>query len=691
MNRKERRAKAKQAGSGKGAAAGRSDVPALLSAAVQAHRAGRLGETIQLCRRVLAGDPAQPDALQLLAVVALAGKKGEEALKLLLKAVKAAPERADIQNNLGNAWLAVGNPEKAIAAFERAVLLMPEYAEAHYNLGEALRRTGRLKDAEQALRRTLDLQPDNAGNANKLGSLLIDLGRWKEAEEFFRQAIELQPDLASGWLNLGAVLDHFRRTEEALAVFEKVLALSPGNPRALARLIRPYQLMCAWDKLARTERLLDQATDRVLAAGGTPVEDPFANLSRRCDPRRNLRIADAWSKTLERTAEGARFADRRTPARDGKLTVGYLSSDFNDHPVGQLVGGLFALHDRSAFDVVALSTGPGDGSLPRRRAEEDCDRFVDLLGSTYRDAARRIHEENLDILVDLNGFSLGTGLGICASRPAPVQMTWLGYPGTTGARFIDYLIADPIVVPPASESFFSEAILRLPESFLPAANLEQPARTGLTRAEAGLPEKAIVFCSFNQAYKIEPELFDAWMEILAGVPDSVLWLARVAEEAGEVLRARLRDRGLAPERLIIADRVAERARHLERISLADVGLDTWTYGGHSTTVDALWAGVPVVTRLGSHFPARVCASVLRAANLPELVADSQESYVAKAITLALDPAGLGRIRTHLTEKRWCLPLFDGQRFVGFLEEAYRMVWARHQRGQRPASLDLSPS
>ncbi len=685
MNRKERRAKAKQAG------AGRPQIPSLLGTAVQAHRAGRLDETVRLSKQVLASDPSQPDALQLLAVIALARGKNEEARRLLTKAAKSAPDRADIHSNLGNALLALGQPDKAIEAVEQAIALKPDYAEAHYNLGEALRRAGRPKEAEQALRRTLELQPDNAGNANKLGALLIQMGRWTEAEELFHRAIEVSPGHVGAWLNLGAVLDHGHRTSEAIVAFEKVLALDPHNVRAMARLIRPYQLTCAWDKLARIERRLDQATDRILAAGGTPIEDPFVNLSRHCDPERNFRIAEAWAGTLEHGTEGTTFQGRkpRQPTGDGVLTIGYLSSDFNDHPVGQLVAGLFALHDRSEFRVVALSTGADDGSRPRQRVEADCDRFVDLTGGTSHDAARRIHGEDLDILVDLNGFSLGTGMGICAYRPAPVQVTWLGYPGTTGASFVDYLIADAVVIPPESEGHFSEGIVRLPKCFMPAADMEKPSQTGMSRADAGLPDAATVFCSFNQAYKIEPELFDTWVDLLATVPESVLWLAPAPEEAQKVLRDRLQSKGLDDGRLIFAERVRERSHHLERIALADIALDTWTYGGHSTTVDALWAGVPVITRLGSHFPSRACASILMNAGLPDLVADSAETYLDKARNLALDPERRKKMRVGLGFHTSALPLFDGKRFAATLEVAYRAIWARHVRGDKPAPLDLT--
>ena len=682
MNRRERRARAKQATTGK------ASVERLLAAAVQAHRAGRLDETVRHCKQVLASDPGQADALQLLAVAALAQGKGEEARRLLTKAAKAAPDRADIQCNLGNAWIALGKPEEAIEVLEQAVALKPDYAEAHYNLGEALRRSGKPTEAEQALRRTLELQPDSAGNVNRLGMLLIEQNRWQEAEALFRRAIQIQPGHTGAWLNLGAALDHDRRTGEAIAAFEKVLAFDSRNVRALARLVRPYQLTCAWDKLDRIEQGLDQATDRILAAGGTPVEDPFANLSRRSTPERNLRIARAWSAVLERGTGGIRLAERRTVARDGALTIGYLSPDFNDHPVGQLVAGLFALHDRSEFRVVALSTGRNDGSRPRQRVEAGCDRFVDLTGGTYRDAARRIHEEDIDILVDLNGFSLGTGLGICAYRPAPVQLTWLGYPGTTGAPFIDYMIADSIVVPPGAESFYSEAILRLPGCFMPAADMEKGSRTGMDRAGAGLPATGVVFCSFNQTYKIEPELFDSWMDLPATVPESVLWLASAPEEARVVLQGRLRGRGLAEERLIFAERVPDRSHHLERLALADMALDTWTYGGHSTTVDALWAGVPVITRLGSHFPSRVCASILLHAGLPDLVADSAEAYLETARDLACDPERRKSIRARLGPQSNALPLFDGRRFAANLEAAFRDIWARHARGEAPNSLDI---
>ena len=690
MNRKERRAQAKRATSATGRRTGPTTAPiaALLSAAVQAHRTGRTGETTELCRRVLAADPTQADALQLLAIIALGEKRPVEARRLLVTAAKSAPDRADIHNTLGNTWLALGNPDKAIGAFETAIRLMPDYVDAQVNLGEALRRAGRREEGERALRRALALHPWNADTANKLGALLIELGRWDDSEALFRSALESQPSHIGAWMNLGAFFDHKHRTEEAIAAFEKVLSLSPGNVHALARLIRPYQTMCAWDKLSRAERHLDQATGRILAAGGIPPEDPFLNLSRHSSPERNLAIARAWSADFARRAGPARPPHRRKSSRTEHLTIGYLSSDLLDHPVGHLVSGLFARHHRPDFKVVAFATGQDDGSLPRQRTVEGCDLLVDLWGLPNREAAERIRNENVDILVDLNGLSLGNRLGVCAYRPAPVQATWLGYPGTTGAAFIDYLIADPVVVPAEHDRFFSEAIIRLSGCYLPAVDLEAPAQDGTARSDFGLPDGVIVFCSLNQSYKIEAPLFDAWTEILRAVPDSVLWVAEPPAPVKDKLRAVLNGRGLAPDRLIFAQRVKRRAQHLQRIGLADIALDTWTYGGHSTTIDALWAGVPTVTRIGSNFASRVCASVLQTAGLADLVSDSAETYVAKSRDLALDGRRRSQLRTYLGERKDDIPLFDGESFVGNLEAVYRRIWDRHEQGLRPVPLTL---
>ena len=378
--------------------------------------------------------------------------------------------------------------------------------------------------------------------------------------------------------------------------------------------------------------------------------------------------------------------DRR--ARGPRITLGYLSGDFHDHPTAHLMGGLFALHDRDAFRVIAYSHGRDDGSAYRKRLEGECDSFVDIRDMDPGQAARRIYDDHVDILIDLKGHTEGNWLEICALRPAPVVATYLGFPGTTGAGFIDYILTDRIVSPEDHAAFYSETFAYLPHCYQVNDRTQAIAGDRVTRAGCGLPGDAFVFCSFNKNYKIEPAMFGVWMDLLAGTPDSVLWLMRGNDLAEGNLRREAAVRGIAADRLVFAGGLPK-DRHLARLGLADLALDTRVCNGHTTTSDALWAGVPVITIKGGHFASRVSASILNAVGLPELVTGSLDAYAALAGELSHDPDRLRQLRDRLAENRLSEPLFDTPRFVKNLERAYQRMWERFVEGSAPRRIEVA--
>ena len=370
-----------------------------------------------------------------------------------------------------------------------------------------------------------------------------------------------------------------------------------------------------------------------------------------------------------------------------KITLGYFSADFRNHPIAHLTCGLFGQHDRECFNVYGYSYGKDDGSRYRNQIRRDCDRFIDVQGMSSPDIARRIYEDKVCILVDLMGHTAGSRLNVCALKPAPVQVTYLGFPGTTGASFMDYIITDKIVTPLVHEPYYSEKPVYLPHCYQVNNNRQEIADRRWRRTDLGLPEDGFVFSSFNQPVKIDPVMFNCWMNILKRIPHSILWLLLDNRIAEDNLRQAAEAAGIRPDRLIFSPKLPK-AEHLARMNLADLALDTRVYNGHTTTSDSLWAGVPVVTLMGDHFASRVSASILSAVGLPELIAQSLKAYEDLAVYLASHRDYLYRLRQKLKRYSKTKPLFDTQKFVQKLEQAFQRMWQRYLQGKMPGSFEV---
>ncbi|MEM7223061.1 MAG: tetratricopeptide repeat protein [Pseudomonadota bacterium] len=684
---------------------------------------GKIDQAIACYRQALAHDPGYGNALGNLGAALIKNGDVEPGLDALSQAATLVPDSPESLFNLANGLRAAGRAEQAIAAYHRCLSLAKGFLPAATNLAALYLEIGRLADAEALNRQILASLPDQADALNNQGSLLMSQGRVAEAIEAYGRALAGQPNRAGTLVNLATALRAADRPGEAQAELERALALEPGNVAALTLSAQDLRDRGDWGgALAHLERACATAPQDVNALGslvgllqqvcdwtgfaaraaeldalgtesGTlqvPAEPPLLNLSRHDDPAENHRIQQAWSRAIDRrmAAAKARLAFDHPPRRARPLTIGYLSQDFRDHPVGHLVRGLFAAHDRERVRVQAFSYGPDDGSWYRRSAETDCDRFHDIAGATHEEAARLIHGEQVDILVDLTGHTKNNRLEICALRPAPLQASYLGFPGGTGADFIDYLIGDPVVSPPDHGAHFSEALGLLPECYQVNDRAQQIETTSLDRAAFGLKDDAVVFACFNQSFKIEPLMFERWMAILSAVPDSQLWLFEKTDGlAAENLRREAAARGVEPGRLVFAGRLPKSA-HLARLGLADLGLDTRIYNGHTTTSDLLWAGVPVVAPMGRHFASRVSASLLRAIELPELIADDLDGFETLAVALARDKPRLAALRAKLAERRLSAPLFDTVRLARHLEIAYETMWRRYQSGGPPTGFTV---
>ena len=632
-------------------------------------RQGRLDDAIACYRRALELDPAQVQAHNNLGNALIAQGRREEGVACYERAFAIQPNHPDAYINLGNARAEQGLFADARALYEKALLLAPGSFDAHRNLGRLQRIQGQHQEALVHFRRAVELDPKQADSCSDLGTAYRDAGDFKQAEECYRKAIALDPGHVQARYNLAETLKVQNRLAEAAALDEQVLGLKADFYPALGALIHLRQHLCAWDGI---EKLWERLRHEAIGKAGSGIS-PFSILSQPTSPQEQLACAAAWAEqelkplAAERSRLGFDFAARRGTA--GKLRIGYLSWDYHKHATSYLIAELFELHDRSRFETFAYSYGPDDGSAIRARIRGVCDHFVDVANQSHIDAARQIYNDGVDILVDLKGYTQGARWQIMALRPAPIQVSWLGYPGTMGTDCIDYIIADPFIIPEGAEHSYREKVVRLADCYQINDRRREISDRTPTREECGLPAQGLVFCCFNLTNKILPEVFGLWMRIMQAVPGSVLWLLETNRWAVENLQRAASAQGVAPERLVFAPRLPV-AEHIARYRLADLALDTFPYTSHTTASDTLWAGCPLVTCAGATFASRVAGSILINAGLPELVTDTFAAYERLVLDLAMAPARLQELRRKLTEGRDSCPLFDTPRFVKNLERAY---------------------
>ena len=694
-----------------------------LTKAMTLHKAGRLAEAEPLYRKAVAAHPKDGRYLYLLGLCLLDQGRLAEGRKVMADTVATAPLHAGAHYTLGRLLAHDGEDDAAKMHLVQAVTLGPTVAEHHLELGNLLAKKNDLSGAVASFRAGLRMAPQHAGLKANLGTALYLLGDRNEAIRNWRDALARAPKLSVARLglandlrnrgdlagaerelrqaaaadpknpqirySLGVTLRHRGDPAAAIIELEQARALDPHMVECKVDLARCYQQICAWDEL---DRLMPALRDEfVKAMADQPCAiSPFFALSLPATAVERAAVARGQARRAKMRSElerqgAAPFAFDLGPRE--RLTIGYLSSDFRDHPIGHLIAGLFAAHDRGKVAINAYSLGPNDGSPWRKRFETDADSFIDLQPSNNMEAARRIHEDGVDILVDLNGLTTLGRPEISALRPAPVQAIWLGFPGTTGAEFFDYAIVDPIVVPPEAASLFTEQLCRLPHSY--QANDRWPPAAGAptSRDAEGLPADKIVFCCFCVPYKIERAAFTRWMSILQAVPDSVLWLLMGSAAMQLRLQAAFTAAGVAEDRLIFGPR-KPKPDHLARLALADLMLDTFTYGGHTTVSDALSVGVPAVTRLGDDFASRVGASLLNAVGMNELIMPDLDSYEAKIIGLGRDPAALAQIKEKLKQALPAAALFDTPRLARDLERAYAQMWELRRSGRPAQTIEI---
>jgi predicted O-linked N-acetylglucosamine transferase (SPINDLY family) len=646
---------------------------ALHYSGVVLYQSGRLADAAERIRAAIAIQPAQPDAWSNLALVLDAARRREAAANALREAARYAPQSAQVWSNLAATEAALGRFGEAEAAARQALAAEPHEAAGWYNLAQSLAPQGRALEALDAASRAAGSATARPEYAGYKAQLQDEMGAPEQAQATLETALARFPGHATLRVQLAGLLDRRGMWDEAAQAYQNVLGLEPGSGAALSQLLFLRQRVADWRDVPDLRRRFRDGVTK-----GVPLLSPFVLLGNDSSRALQRRCAEAWSDVLAPL-------DAATPPRalsSGKLRLGYLSADFHSHATAFLAAGLFAAHDRARFEVVAYSTGPDDGSPMRRRLVEGFDRFVDAQGWAPGRLAAGIRGDGIDILVDLKGHTEGAAPSVLALRPAPIQVHYLGYPGTIGGGLCDYLIGDPIVTPPAHAADYAETLALLPHSYQ-VNDRARPVHAPPPREDLELPRDAVVLCCFNNLYKLNAEVFDAWARILAAVPNAVLWLlVRDAAHPGiGRLRREAVRRGIDARRLVFAT-ARPNPDYLGLYRHADLFLDTWPYNAHTTASDALWAGCPVLTWRGEAFAGRVAASLLHAVGLPELVADSVDDYVTRAIALAGDAGERSRLRAHLEGAGRASPLFDTQATARALEAAYEAMAEQQRRGVR---------
>lgn len=611
---------------------------AMLIRGIELQNAGQVAEAEAIFTAYLQTHPCDGIATYSLAVILMQRQEPLRALAILEPCVQVTPGFAPVWMAYANVLQGQGRREEALAAYDKAIAINPQYVEALINSGVLLREQHRHVDALQR----------------------------------FQQVLAIKPDHETALGNSGIILTEFKRSQEAIGIFQRLLAVNPNYDWGLGLLGYERLHTCDWtDYEAMAQRIVEGIHQGRKTCKSLPLM-AFSD--------------DVAAHQTSSRLFGLRFPPSSQPLWTGqryrhkKIRVAYVSPDLREHPVGHLMCGIFEHHDKNRFETIAISLGIDDKSRLRSRMLKAFDHFVDARLMTSRQIAEKMREMEVDIAIDLAGYTADSRTDVFAHRPAPVHVNYLGYPGTMGVPYMDYIIADRHVIPPEHQRFYDEKVAYLPDAYLPTdAGLKIADRTP-TRAECGLPEEGVVFCSFSHDYKINPPLFDIWMRLLHQVPGSVLWLMSRGEVAQANLRNEAAKRGVDPSRLVFASRVPMVEDHLARYRQADIFLDTHPYNAHTTAADALMAGLPVVTYKGGAFPARVAASLLHAIGMPELVADSKEGYEALALKLAHDRPLREALRTKLAVNQRTQALFDTERFCRNMEAIYVAMWRRAELG-----------
>jgi predicted O-linked N-acetylglucosamine transferase (SPINDLY family) len=632
-----------------------------------------------ILREVLNINARNPKAFELLAYIN--GRKGnsELAYKLLIRASQEDGCSAGALYELAAIHLESGRADQAKTYLIRSLEKAGNFFEALHDLGMAEAQLGNLNEALICFTKALDLRKDMPQLFFNIGRLYDELKSPVLALENYNEAIRLQPNFADAWCNKGTTLCDIKKFDEALTCFENSLLLDPSINFIMGDIAHIKMKHCEWNGIENFKITIEENIN-----SEKKVITPFPLISLIDNLYLHKKCAEIYTKS--KFPFNPSLGEIARHLRKAKIRIGYFSSDFRNHAASYLTAEIFELHDKNTFEIIAFSFGADDNSPIRLRLQGAFNQFIDVSYLSDKKVAQLSREMSIDIAVDLGGYTANSRTGIFAYRAAPIQVNWLGYPGTIGANFIDYIIADKTIIPESYRVFYTEKVAYLPHTYLVDDSKRIASSRVFTKKECGLPENAFIFCCFNNDYKFNPQILDCWSRILNAVEDSVLWISENNEMFKTNILIEFQKREIDPKRIIFAKRIESMADHLARYALADIFLDTHPYNAHTTAVDSLKAGIPVLTLIGQSFASRVAASLLRAIELPELITNTQAEYEKLAIELAKNPQKLAEIKKRLAEKRLTTPLFDVTLFTKNLEAAYIKMYEQYQAGLEPDHL-----
>ncbi len=654
----------------------------MLQQAIQAFQSGNYERADSILVKVIKADSKNLPAFHILGLIKASQKKYKEAIELLGKAVKLDPNEPSLRFNLAKALMDSGAYMESIPHHKKAVELAPNNPEAWLNYGKAFSDLNAYEEALSIYDKALIINPGYAEAFLNKGATLKELKRYEEAIVFAESALRINPNLAEGWVNKGVALKEFKRYEEVISHYEKALSLKSEIDWLNGELLHTKMKICRWSGFTDN---LENITNRLMANEKIANPFPLLALTDGVSLQRKCAEIYAQEKYPFNPALGPITKTKRLEGE--KIRIGYFSADFHNHATGYLMAELFELHDKQKFEIFGFSFGPIKNDEMRQRLEKSFNQFIEVGDKADVEISQLSRDLNIDIAVDLKGFTQDARMGIFSYRAAPIQVNYLGYPGTLGADYMDYIIADETLIPDHLQLGYSEKVVYLPDSYQANDSKRVIADKKFTRQELGLPETGFVFSSFNNNYKILPAIFDSWMRILNAVEGSVLWLFEDNNFATESLKNEAEKRGIDSNRLVFAKRMFL-PEHLARHQQADLFLDTFPYNAHTTASDALWAGLPIITLMGESFASRVAASLLYAINLPELVTTSQAEYELLAIELATNPLKLNSIKQKLTKNRLTTPLFNAQLFTKNLEVTYMQMYERYMADLPPEHITI---
>ncbi len=675
---------------------------------VISHQTGDSQLAVDLISEAITINPNSAAFYSNLGVALMDLKHLEPALASYDKAIAINSNNADFHYNRGNILGELGKEDLAVASYDKAIELNSNNAEYYHNRGNMLRKLKQLDLAVASYDKAMQLNPDHEGYFN-CGNALFDLKQWDSAISHYNKAIQLNPEYAEAYLNIGNIFSELKQTDLAITNYNKAIELKPDYIEAhhncgnalfdngqldlaiisyneviklkpdykflLGAILRTKNKICDWSSYDE-----DSADLETKLRKKEQVSTPFSVLPVNESLDLQLLAAEIYTKSNYPAINTLGAISKRP--RSEKIRIGYYSADFHRHATSHLMAGLFESHDKSKFEIIAFSFGPDKDDDMKNRVSTSFDKFYDVRLKSDIDIINLSRELEIDVAIDLKGFTKDMRLGIFAGRCAPIQVNYLGYPGTMGATYIDYIIADKTLIPEENQKYYLEKIVYLPDSYQVNDDKRKISDTAYSRKELGLPEDGFIYCCFNKNYKITPKTFDGWMRILKAVEGSVLWLFEDNIIATENLRKEAKKRGVDSSRLIFASHM-KLEEHLARHKVADLFLDTLPCNAHTTCSDALWAGLPTLTLIGQSFAGRVAASLLNAVNLPELIANTQEEYENLAIELATNLEKLKEIKLKLEENKFTAPLFNTKIFTNHIEKAYEAMYERYQNGLDP--------